>query len=206
MVQMGKQKTPRGEELLIPNHSSNLVEARECIRGGNAEPLGRYLGDDLPAILNLLADRLDSPQGPDGGRQQPLSSTDGSGQTQTFDDEEEWVSDTVAVKQCILAGSMVPVAWFLRDLSDLARLLGSAMSPHGDPEAMELRFGRRRRGKPREDPMQQMLKESAIQNAVRSRPRTQKLESVVQEVMEKTGKSRASVFRALPKTSRKRNK
>jgi hypothetical protein len=54
---------------------------------------------------------------------------------------------------------MVPVAWFLRDLSDLARHLGSVLGPSGDREAAQLRFVRRRRGRPRH-PTQPMLGEA----------------------------------------------
>jgi len=202
-IPSGKQKKRRGEELLVPGHVSNLVEASKCIADANAEPLGRYLAADLATILNLLADRFDPPEAPGGAqhsRHEPLSVPDaGSGQIQTSDHEtEEWVSDTADVEYCISAGFMVPVAWFLRDLSVLARQLGRAIGPNGDPEGMELRFVRRRRGKPT-DPMEKMFRETRIQNAVLGAPADQKRESVIQEVMGRTGRSRSTIFKTLSK-------
>ena len=163
----------------------------------------RYLRDDVGAVLRLLADRLDPPEGSDGGRPKPSSLADQTGQTQTFGDEEDWESNTDVVKQCILAGDKVLVAWFLRDLSDLVRDLGSAIGPHGNIEELELRFVRRRRGKPRDPAMQQMLKESKESGmrteVISETRRLGKQEAAVHAMMTKTGKSRASIFRVLAK-------
>ncbi|HEX9321592.1 MAG TPA: hypothetical protein VF913_05650 [Xanthobacteraceae bacterium] len=168
--------------------------ASEAIRNGKPKPVGWYLRD-VTKILNLLADRLDPTE---GAARRLKFAPESEAQTP---DQGEWDSDHATVRACIEAGAAEPVGWYLRGVVETVNRLADTLEGRAGWRADFIRTGGRGRPKGGIDKMRaddrlrmQVLGEGGHKPGQK--------EAAVEAVKQKTGKSRANIFRAI---SRKRS-
>ncbi len=168
--------------------------ASQAIRNGKPKPVGWYLREAMK-ILNLLADRLD----PAKGAARRLKFVP-EPETQS-EERGEWDSDHATVRECIEAGVVEPVGWYLRDVVETVNRLADTLEGRAGWRADFIRTGGRGRPKGGIDKMRaddrlrmQVLGEGGHKPGQK--------EAAVEAVKQKTGKSRANIFRAI---SRKRS-
>ena len=121
------------------------IDAKQCLHLGEdddkgqgkferkAELLAYYLRDDAPAILNALADHLDSLADlPDEAPPQQLSffGADEPYGRNDFDDSSDF-SDTHRIMDLIRAGHTECEAIFIREVAKLMNLVGQTLDPQG---------------------------------------------------------------------------
>ncbi len=165
--------------------------ASQAIRNGKPKPVGWYLRE-ATEILNLLADRFDPAEG--AARRLKFVPEP---ETQS-EERGEWDSDHGTVRECLEAGVAEPVGWYLRDLVETLNLLANTLDSAGHTEGWRVEFVRARRGRPKSG-SDQMLADGRLKMQVLGEGGhvPGQKEAAVAAVKQKTGKSRAKIFRAI---------
>jgi hypothetical protein len=199
---------PKAEQAPKADDGPTAEQDHRAIYEKNAMRLAYYLRNDMPEILNDIADRLDAcadlhnaPQGSDDDRLRHRALiADDEQDDASPDDHDRDFSETDFVRRMTQAGNVEVPASFLRNLVELVQSLGNALDPQGDA-SLKLELTRRRSGK-LPDPMSQLMKDSWIEMTVSLFGG--KKEAGIQHVMDMTGWSRATICRALSRQNRKK--
>jgi hypothetical protein len=169
---------------------SNPSDAREALEHGSVAGIGRYLRDDVPSLLRLIAERRHSQR-----------TTKPAG----YDPDSEFEFDTTDVAWAIENGLSGLVDDYLREVGKLMTLLGDMLDPQGRCE-FQLKPVRRRRGKPK-DHKRAFLEGKIHQDLKFARIRLGgKLEAAISEVSEKYNCSRATLLRVWKRYERTRSR
>ena len=194
---------PNAEKAPEVDDGPTAEQEHKALCEKNAMRVAHYLRDDVPRVLNDIADRLDAcaydaPQSSDDDRQRNLG--DDEQDDAGPDDHDRDFSETDFVRRMTQAGNMEVPASFLRGLGELIQMLGDTLDPQGDA-LLKLELTRRRSGK-LPDAMSQLMKDSRIEMTVRLFGG--KKEAGILHVMAMTGWSRATICRALSRQIRKK--
>jgi len=165
---------------------TNPSDARENLENGSVAGIGRYLRDDVGALLKQIAKPRHQP--PQGVRKQQ----GGDDPDLEFDFGTE---DVVAATE---GGHSDLVGDYLGELAKLIVRIGDMLDPNGCSE-FQLKPARRRRGKPKNQ--KQAILEGNIHRDLRfARIRLGgKLEAAISEVSKNYGLSRSTVLRICAK-------
>jgi hypothetical protein len=171
---------------------SNPSDAREALENGSVAGIGRYLRDDVAALLKLI---------PKHRQQSGQQSTNPPG----YDPDLEFEFDTADMAWAIESGRSELVDDYLREHGKLMALLGDMLDPKGRSE-FQLKPVRRRRGKPK-DHERAFLEGKIHQDLKFARIRLGgKLEAAISEVSEKYNCSRATLLRVWKRYERTRSR
>lgn len=108
--------------------------------------------------------------------------------------EEDWEGDLEQLNAALTSGHAEPIGWYLRDAAEILGRSARALSPDQTSRGWRLKFCRQGRGR-RSDRFERMIMETGIRAAMAfAKARGIKQESVVAELEERFGVSRATIF------------
>jgi len=206
-----KQRKAKTRATPTPRGEADYFNAKEALNKGEGhEPLlGEYVCD-LAEVLRLLGGHLD----PDDKRKKGLRlrfvGQDGRPVSEKKmparpHEEEEWVGSFLQVREAIANRTPEPLAWYLHEAAEVLSKFGALLDPPEGHKGWRLELVRRGRGR-RSDPSK-FRRDSGIATDLMMRTISAgKQEAAVVEVEAERKISRATVFRAKKKPSKKSKK
>jgi hypothetical protein len=116
--------------------------------------------------------------------------------------EEEWEASHHQVREAIDQGKPEPIGWYLREVAETLARIAALFDPPSK-EGFRVKLVRGQRGKPK-DGWKEMLADDRLGWEVKRRGQYTKIDSAIEEVSKKTGKSKATIYRAISKGKKRR--
>ena len=172
-------------------------DAKQAIRKQKASPVAHYTRD-LAEVLSSLAECFDSDdENKAAWRVRLLPRVKSRHATKTENaGVEEWDGTFAQIKDALETGNVEAIGCYLRDAAEVLRILAALLDPPQGSKEWRLEFTRKVRGRRPDNSMSRMFAETALDRELRTKTRELgKQEAAIADIKEKTGQSRATIFR-----------
>jgi hypothetical protein len=203
-------KTTQARKPLYPLsvYEADAMDARQALRGGDIAVFTQYVGElesNLRVMGELLAPKDDQQQCLvfKSCRYPELDSAPQNVETPADEEEEDWEGSTQQLRTANALGEAEPIGWYFIDAADVLHELRRVLNPNGaEKSTWQLRFHRRRRGKPTDAGTRKLYKEIRLRMRLADR-QFLKREAAIAQVCSDLDVSRSTVMRALAESKRR---